>query len=112
LRQKKRYVLAHYNSSSNALDAIKTKYAAMFGTADLEKTLLKVISDKDGFLILRCSLDCYRHLLETLDSLDGRFTTLNTSGTLKALRSRQDEIKKRFISRIDINTAQSKLSSG
>ena len=97
MRSKKRYLLAHHNGSDNALDAIKVRYAEKFGVADLEKASLKVISDKDGFLIMRCNLDCYRHLLETLTSMNGKFVTLNVSGTLKALRSRQDEIKKRYV---------------
>jgi hypothetical protein len=111
LRPKKRYILAHYNGN-NALDAIKVRYTEKFGAADLEKSALKVISAKDGFLIVQCNLDCCKHLLETLTSMDGEFVTLNMSGTLKALRSRQDAIKKRFMSGIDINTTQSKLTSG
>ena len=98
MRPKKRYLLAHYNISGNALDAIKARYAERFGAAELEKASLKVISDKDGFLTIRCNLDCSNHLLETLTSMDSKFVTLNMSGTLKALRSRQDEIKKRFMS--------------
>jgi len=48
-------------------------------------------------LILRCELVHLKHLLETLASMDGKFVTLNMSGTLKALRSREEAIKKRFI---------------
>lgn len=97
MRPKKRYILAHYNGSGNALDAIKARYTEKFGAADLEKASLQVISDKDGFLTVRCNLDRCKHLLETLTSMDSKFVALNISGTLKALRSRQDEIKKRFI---------------
>ena len=98
MRPKKRYILAHYNVSGNVLDAIKARYTEKFGVTDLEKASLKVISDKNGFLTMRCNLDCCGHLLETLTSMDSKFVTLNMSGTLKALRSRQDEIKKRFMS--------------
>ena len=90
--------MAHHSGTSNMLDTIVTRYAEKFGNADLEKASLKVISDMDGFLILRCGLDCIKHLSETLTSLDGNFVTLNMSGTLKALRSREEGIKKRFMS--------------
>jgi hypothetical protein len=79
------------------LDSVKQRYSKKFGTADLEKTSFKIISDVDGFLILRCELVHLKHLLETLASIDGKFVTLNMSGTLKALRSREEAIKKRFI---------------
>ena len=99
MRPKKRYLLVYHNNNGNALDIIKERYAEKFGTADVEKASLKVISDENEFLTLQCNLDCCRHLLETLASLDGKFVALNMSGTLKALRSRQDEIKKSFIAR-------------
>lgn len=79
------------------LDSVKQRYSEKFGAADLEKTSFKIISDVEGFLILRCDLEHLKHLLETLASMDGKFVTLNMSGTLKALRSREEEIKKRFI---------------
>ena len=97
MKPKKRYILAHYTGSGNVLDAIKQRYGERFGAADLETTSLKIISDVDGFLILRCDLDRCKHILETLASMDGKFVTLNMSGTLKALRSREEAIKKRFI---------------
>jgi len=98
LRSKKRYLLSYYDGSENALDEIKARYSEKFGAIDLEKASLEVISYRDGFLTLRCNLDCCKHLLETLTSMDSKVVTLNISGTLKALRSRQDKIKKRFIS--------------
>ncbi len=97
MRQKKRYLLSYYNGSDNALDAIKAQYAEKFGAIDLEKASLEVISYKDGFLTLRCNLGCLKHLLETVASTENKFVTLNLSGTLKALRSRENQIKKRFI---------------
>jgi RNase P/RNase MRP subunit POP5 len=97
VKPKKRYILMHYTGSGDLLDAIKQRYGEKFGTVDLEKTSLKIISDVGGFLILRCELDNLKHLLETLASMDGKFVTLNMSGTLKALRSREEAIKKRFI---------------
>ena len=87
----------YHNSSGNVLDTIKVRYAEKFGVTDVQKASLKIISDENGFLTVRCDLDCCRHLLETLASMDSKFVTLNMSGTLKALRSRQDTIKKRFI---------------
>jgi len=86
-----------YSGSGDLLDAIKQRYGEKFGTADLEKTSLKIISNVDGFFILRCNLDHCKHLLETLGSMNGKFVTLNMSGTLRVLRSREEEIKKRFI---------------
>ena len=97
-------MLAYYKGY-DALNVIKRKYIEKFGSEDLSKAFLKIISHEDGFLVVRCNLSCYAHLLETLSLLDGMFTTLNTSGTLKALGSRMDEIKKRFRG-IDINTAK------
>ena len=86
------------------LNEIKARYAEKFGSADLEKASLQVTSDSNGFVTLRCNLSCYKHLLETLASMNSSFVILNVSGTLKALRSREDTIKKRFMSGIDINT--------
>ena len=97
MKSKKRYVMVHHAGGGDVLNAIKQKYGEKFGAADLEKTSLKIISDVDGFLILRCDLDRCKRLLETLASMDGKFMTLNMSGTLKALRSREEDIKKRFI---------------
>ncbi len=90
--------MSFYGGSDNALDAIRVKYAEKFGTADLEKASLELISYNDGFLTLRFNLDYYEHMLQAIASMDGKFVTLNMSGTLKALCSRQDEIKKRFMS--------------
>ena len=87
--------MVHYNGKENVLDAIKTTYTEKFGAADLEKASLKVISNKDGFLTLRCNLDYCKHILETFTSMD-KFLTLNMSGTLRALRSRTEGIKKRM----------------
>ncbi len=98
MRPKKRYLLSYYTGSDNVLDAIKARYAEKFSTIDLEKASLEVISCKDGFLTLRCNLGCLKHLLETVTSMENKFVTLNLSGTLKALRSRENQIKKRFIS--------------
>lgn len=98
MKPKKRYILIHYAHNGDMLDAIRQRYGEKFSVTDLEKASLKIISDKDGFLILRCNLDHCKHLLETLASMDGKFVTLNMSGTLKALRSREEEIKKRFAS--------------
>ena len=98
MRPKKRYILAHYDGDGNALDAIKARYTEKFGVAELEKTSLKIISDKDGFLTVQCNLDCCKHLMEALTSMNSKFVTLNMAGTLKSLRSRQEEIKKRFMS--------------
>ncbi len=97
MKPKKRYILIHHAGSGDLLDSVKQRYSEKFGTADLEKTSLKIISDVDGFLILRCNLDHCKHFLETLGSMNGKFVTLNMSGTLKALRSREEVIKKRFI---------------
>lgn len=101
MRQKHRYLLAYYNGS-DAINIIKRRYAEKFDNEDLQKASLKMISHNDNYLIVRCNLKCYQHLLETLSSLDGAFIPLNTSGTLKALRSRMDKIKERFRGR-DIN---------
>lgn len=98
MRPKKRYLLSYYTGSDNVLDAIKARYAEKFSTIDLEKASLEAISYKDGFLTLRCNLGCLKHLLETVTSMENKFVTLNLSGTLKALRSRENQIKKRFIS--------------
>ncbi len=98
MRPKRRYLLSYYSGNDNASDAIRVKYAERFGLADLEKASLEVISYKDGFLTLRFNLERYEHLLQAINSIDGNFVTLNVSGTLKALRSRQDEIKKYFMS--------------
>jgi len=95
LRQKRRYLFAYYKGD-DALNVIKRKYIEKFGNEDLSRAFLKIISHEDGFLVVRCNLSCYAHLLETLSLLDGAFTTLNTSGTLKALGSRMDEIKRSF----------------
>ena len=92
LRPKKRYLLVYYNNN-DAFDVIKGKYTEKFGNADLEKASLKMISNEDGFLIVRCNLSCHKQLLETLSLLNSRFVTLNTSGTLKVLRSRERKIK-------------------
>lgn len=92
LRPKKRYLLVYCNNN-DAFDVIKAKYAEKFGSADLEKASLKMISCEDGFLIVRCNLSCQKQLLETLSLLNSRLVTLNTSGTLKALRSRERKIK-------------------
>ncbi len=97
MKPKKRYILIHHAGSGDVLDSVKQRYGEKFGTADLKKTSLKIITDVDGFLILRCDLDNLKHLLETLASMDGKFVTLNMSGTLKALRTREEAIKKRFI---------------
>ncbi len=97
MKPKKRYILIHHAGSGDILDAIKQRCGEKFSVTDLEKASLKIISDKDGFLILRSNLDHCKHLLETLASMDGKFVTLNMSGTLKALRAREEEIKKRFV---------------
>jgi len=95
LRQKRRYLLAYYRDN-DPLNVIKRKYIEKFGSEDLSRASLKIISHEDGFLIIRCNLSCYAHLIETFSVLNGIFTTLNTSGTLKALGSRMDKIKKQF----------------
>ncbi len=97
MKPKKRYILIHHAGSGDLLDSVKQRYSEKFGAAALETTSFKIISDVGGFLILRCDLDNLKHLLETLASMDGKFVTLNMSGTLKALRSREEAIKKRFI---------------
>jgi hypothetical protein len=97
LKPKKRYILIHHAGSGDVLAPVKQRYGEKFGAADLEKTSFKIISDVGGFLILRCELKHLKHLLETLASMDSKFVTLNMSGTLKALRSREEAIKKRFI---------------
>jgi RNase P/RNase MRP subunit POP5 len=78
---------------NNVFDAIKDAYTARFGPADLEDASLKVIENNDNFLLIRCNLDHYERVLETLSSIGCR--TLNMSGTLKALRSRAEAIKTR-----------------
>lgn len=92
MRPKKRYLLVYCNNN-DAFDVIKAKYVEKFGSAELEKASLKMISCEDGFLIVRCNLSCHKQLLETLSLLNSRLVTLNTSGTLKALRSRERKIK-------------------
>lgn len=86
------------------MDIIKRKYIEKFGEEEFVKTSLKIISHKDGFMIVRCNLSCYTHLLEIVSSSNGMFTSLNTAGTLKSLNSRMDRIKKEFMGR-DINVA-------
>lgn len=95
-------MLVSYNGD-DAMGVIRRKYIEKFGNDDHSRASLKLISNKDSFLIVGCSLSCYTHLLETLLFLNDMFTTLNTSGTLKALGSRIDEIKKQFRG-TDINT--------
>lgn len=95
MRQKRRYVLAYYNGN-DAINVIRKKYVEKFGSDDLARASLKMISHEDGFLIVRCSLICYNRLLETLSLFNGMVVTLNTSGTLKALGSRMDKIKRSF----------------
>lgn len=97
MRPKKRYILLHYRGSENLLGLVRARYAERFGAAEMEKASLGVISQKDGFVIMRCRLEHCKRLLEILSSLDGRFVTLNISGTLKSLRSREEEIRKRFL---------------
>lgn len=88
-------MLAYYNGD-DAINFIKRIYLEKFGKEDLSRASLKLISYEDGFLIVRCSLSCYAHLMEALLFLNDRFITLGTSGTLKALRSRIHGIKKDF----------------
>jgi RNase P/RNase MRP subunit POP5 len=80
----------------DALSTIKRKYIEKFGDEDLDRASLRIISHEDTFIIIKCSLSCYAHLRETLTLLNGRITSLSTSGSLKALRSRMEEIKKRY----------------
>lgn len=95
MRAKRRYVLVQHRGSVDSLDSIRKAYAERFGATDLENASLKVISDSDGFLIVCCDLDHCKRLMETLASTDS-FVTLNMSGTLKALRTREESIKKSF----------------
>lgn len=95
MRPKKRYILLRYNDSGNLLDIVRARYAGRFGADDLEKASLELISNSNGIATLRCNLECCKHLLETLAS-DDKFVTLRMSGTLKALRSRQDEIRNKM----------------
>ncbi|MFQ5969348.1 MAG: hypothetical protein ACE5J2_02480 [Nitrososphaerales archaeon] len=92
LRPKKRYLLVYYKNN-DAFDVIKANYVKEFGNADMEKASLKMISCEDGFLIVRCNLSCHKQLLETLSLSNSRFVTLNTSGILKVLCSRERKIK-------------------
>lgn len=97
-------MLLHYNGD-NAMAVIKRQYLEKFDKADLLMASLKVISDLEGFLIIKCSLLCYAHLMETLLLMNDSFTTLDTSGTLRSLASRFDETKKRF-TEITFNTVK------
>ncbi len=97
MRPKKRYILAHYGGSEDPLRLLRAEYAGRFGTGEAEKANIAVISNKEGFVVLRCRLEHCKRLLETLSSLDGRFVPLNTSGTLRVLRSREDELRRRFL---------------
>lgn len=91
-----------YYKGVDAMDVIKNKYVERFGDDDFSKASLKLISNKDDFLIIRCSLTSYTHVLDTFSALNGMFVPLNTSGTLKALRCRMKENKSKFMGR-DIN---------
>ncbi|MEM2760132.1 MAG: hypothetical protein QXU32_11000 [Nitrososphaerales archaeon] len=95
MRSKHRYLLA-YSNDSGAMNIIRRKYKEKFGYGDLAKASIKLITYKDGFLVIRCNLSCYAHLREILSILDGILVPLNTSGTLKALGSRMDVIKKKL----------------
>ena len=100
-----------YYNGNNAMNVIKRKYIERFGEDDLSRASLRMISNEDGFLIIRCNLSCYMNLRETFLLLNDMIISLNTSGTLKALGSRMDDIKKKFKG-IDNNTVKSKLNLG
>lgn len=89
MRPKKRYLLARYSGRDDAVQLIKSRYTERFGGSELAAASLKLISYNAGLLVLRCNLAQYRHLLEVMTSADGSFVTLDMSGTLRALRSRQ-----------------------
>ncbi|MFQ5921022.1 MAG: Rpp14/Pop5 family protein [Nitrososphaerales archaeon] len=97
MRPKKRYLLVHHRGSERVLKLIRARYAEKFGSDEVERASLAVISYEDGFFIMRCRLEHCKHLLETLSSMRDKFVPLNMSGTLRALRSRKEAVRKRFL---------------
>lgn len=95
MRVKRRYLLLYCNAK-DPISRIKDKFLERFNYEDFTKASLKLISEHDSFVIVRCNLSSYGQLIQALRNSDEELISLNTSGTLKALRSRIDQIKRQF----------------
>ena len=85
VRRKKRYILVY---SKNILSKDRCKAMSVY-----------LVEQEGCYAIVRCYLSDLKHVISNLN--DNGIITLNTSGTLKALRERKDRVIAEFENRLN-----------
>jgi len=103
-KDKRRYILLYVNDemieSSNVTDnkdiynlitRIKKRFYELFGSIELEKANIYIISknkfDIPHYIILKCNLESIENVLSAISLTFPPLTTIKISGTLKKLTS-------------------------
>ena len=106
-KDKRRYILLYVNDemieSSNHTDnrdlynlikPIKKRFYELFGSIELEKANIYIISknnfDLPHYIILKCNLESIENVLSAISLTFPPLTTIKISGTLKKLTSSID----------------------
>ena len=100
-KDKRRYILLYVNDEMiefpnykgiyNLISGIKKRFYELFGSIELEKANIYIISknkfDVPHYIILKCNLESIENVLSAISLTFPPLTTIKISGTLKKLTS-------------------------
>ena len=103
-KDKRRYILLYVNDEMiefsndtdnkgiyNLISGIKKRFYELFGSIELEKANIHIISknniDLPHYIILKCNLESIENVLSAISLTFPPLTTIKISGTLKKLTS-------------------------